>query len=118
MRGSGVRSRFRYDGPPATLTQALADRRRHTMDVLGIGGLTLERAIAEVTCPRCKQPAGSPCKTPGGRLAPCHSPRYELAKLGRRERGKLGVWKRSGKGGPGPGGASKPRGGGIGGFCG
>src|SRR5256885_11630178 len=100
MRWSGVRSRVRYDAPPASLTQALTDRRRHTMDVLGIGGLTLERAIAEVTCPRCKQPAGSPCKTPGGRLAPCHSPRYELAKLGRRERAKLELWNRSVRGRP------------------
>ena len=68
------------------------------MDVLGIGGMTLERAITEVTCPRCKQPPGSPCRTPGGRLAPCHSPRYEQAKLAVREQAKLRLWNRAARG--------------------
>ncbi len=57
--------------------------------------VTLERAIQVVRCPSCHAPAGEPCRTPGGRLAPCHAPRYELAKLHEGERAKLEAWNRS-----------------------
>ncbi len=55
-------------------------------------GITLERAVEVVACPRCKAPAGEPCKTPGGRLAPCHSPRYELAKQYTYDHNRLEAW--------------------------
>ena len=59
----------------------------------------LERAVQIVACPRCHAAAGEPCQTPGGRLAPCHSPRYELAKRYEGERAKLADWNRSVAGG-------------------
>ena len=60
-------------------------------------GITLERAVQVVGCPRCHVKAGDPCKTPGGRLAPCHSPRYELAKHYEYDRQRLEAWNRSGQ---------------------
>jgi len=57
--------------------------------------VTIERAVEVVGCPSCHQPAGAQCRTPGGRLAPCHAPRYELAKANLTERAKLEAWNRS-----------------------
>ncbi len=62
-------------------------------------GVTLERAVQVVGCPSCHVKPGEPCKTPGGRLAPCHSPRYELAKQHIYKRAKLERWNRSATGG-------------------
>ena len=56
--------------------------------------LTLEWAVQTVGCPSCRVPAGEPCRTPGGRLAPCHSKRYERAKRARVEAHKLAAWNR------------------------
>jgi hypothetical protein len=58
------------------------------------GPVTLEQAVELVACPFCKQPRGQQCQTPGKRLAPVHSPRYEAAKAYRREAAKLEAWNR------------------------
>jgi len=63
-------------------------------------GVTLERAVQVVGCPSCRVPAGTPCRTPRGRLAPVHAPRYELAKQHIRDRMKLEAWNQSTRGGP------------------
>jgi hypothetical protein len=57
--------------------------------------VTLEQAVELVDCPSCRQLKGSQCRTPGGRLAPVHSPRYEAAKEYRREAAKLEAWNRA-----------------------
>lgn len=57
-------------------------------------GITLEHAVQVVGCPSCHVQAGEPCKTRGGRLAPCHAPRYELAKRHTYDRKRLEAWTR------------------------
>ncbi len=67
-------------------------------DPLAPVGVTLERAVQVTGCRTCHVKAGVPCKTPGGRVAPCHSTRYEDAKQYVYERVKLERWNRSAKG--------------------